>query len=175
MVVVGALLYFGRSQAASTGGAVKAGAAGSAPAFTLPSTSGNQVSLADFRGREVLLFFNEGVGCDACFYQQLDLEKNAAAFKQAGLTILPIVANSAEQTLQEMQRFGVTTPYLLDQDTSVTKSYDALGKGMHADLPGHGFVLIDGSGRIRWQKEFPSMYVAASDLLNQLKPYLGQG
>jgi peroxiredoxin len=49
-----------------------------APAFTLPSTAGGSVSLADFRGEDVLLYFSEGVGCDTCFYQMSDLEQNAS-------------------------------------------------------------------------------------------------
>jgi peroxiredoxin len=167
--VIAVFLFFGggRSQGASPPtGAV-------APAFTLPSTDGTQVSLAGYRGRDVLLFFNEGVGCDACFYQMLDLQKNASLFENAGVSLVPIVANPADQVRQEMGRFGISTPYLIDANTSVSQAYGVLGKGMHANLPGHGFVLVDGSGRIRWAKEFPSMYVSSSDLLAQLKPYLG--
>jgi peroxiredoxin len=163
--VVGFLYLGGRPRAASP-------ATGVAPAFALPSTDGEQVSLADYRGRDVLLFFNEGVGCDACFYQMLDLQKNAGAFENAGVSVVPIVANPANQVRQEMARFGISTPYLIDADTSVSQAYGMLGNGMHANLPGHGFVLVDGSGRIRWMKEFPSMYAASSDLLAQLKPYL---
>lgn len=171
MAGVAALLIFGgRSEGATS---VSKAGNGAAPAFTLPSTNGNPVSLADYRGREVLLFFNEGVGCDACFYQMLDLEKNSRLFSDAGISLVPIVANPADQVRQEMQRFGVTTPFLIDANTRVSAAYDALGKGMHADLPGHGFVLIDGSGQIRWQGEFPSMYISSSDLFNKLKPYLG--
>lgn len=169
-VAIGALLYLGgRSEGAGGTGKVVSGAA---PAFTLPSTDGNTVSLADFKGRNVLLFFSEGVGCAPCFYQMLDIEKNARLFSDAGITVLPIVANPADQVRQEAQQFGVTTPYLIDADTSVTKAYGRLGKGMHADLPGHGFVLLDGSGRIRWEKEYPSMYVSAADLFAQLEPNL---
>jgi peroxiredoxin len=130
------------------------------------------VSLADYRGGDVLLFFNEGVGCDACFYQMLDLQKNTRTFENAGVSVVPIVANPANQVRQEMDRFGVSTPYLIDADTSISQAYGMLGNGMHANLPGHGFVLVDSSGRIRWSKEFPSMYVSSSDLLAQLKPYL---
>jgi peroxiredoxin len=165
--VVGFLNLGGRSE----GGARTA--MGVAPAFALPSTDGTQVSLADYRGRDVLFYFNEGVGCDACFYQMLDLQKNAAVFENAGVSVVPIVANPVGQVQEELARFGISTPYLIDADTSVSQAYGMLGNGMHANLPGHGFVLVDGSGRIRWVKEFPSMYVASSDLFAQLKPYLG--
>ena len=49
------------------------------------------MSLASYRGRDVVLYFNEGVGCDACFYQMRQFEQNAAQLTKAGITILPIV------------------------------------------------------------------------------------
>ncbi len=120
----------------------------------------------------MLLFFNEGVGCDACFYQMAALQADIARFGNAGVTVVPIVANPADQVRQEMSRFGITTPYLIDANTSVSNAYGMLGNGMHADLPGHGFVLIDGAGSIQWSQEFPSMFISPSDLLDQIKPYL---
>lgn len=143
-----------------------------APLFTLPTTSGSQVSLADQRGRDVLLYFSEGVGCDPCFYQMVELERNADQLQAAGLTVLPIVTNPADQVAGELQRFGIRTPFLLDEDKRVSSAYGVLGKGMHADLPGHTFILVDGTGRVRWEQEYPSMYVSTSDLLSALQPFL---
>ena len=80
--------------------------------------------------------------------------------------------NPLDETQSEVQRFGLTTPFLIDSDGSVSKAYDMFGKGMHANLPGHGFVLIDGSGNIRWEKEYPSMYASTGDILNAISPYL---
>lgn len=130
------------------------------------------MSLADHRGHDVLLYFNEGVGCDACFYQMVELERNDRKLSDAGLTLLPIVMNPAADTARELARFGLRTPYLIDAEGSVTRSYGMLGKGMHAHLPGHGFVLIDGSGEVRWKMEYPSMFVTADDLLTAVEPYL---
>ena len=166
MLAVGLLLWLGGRP--SEGG----GRSGIAPAFTLASTDGSSTSLSDFRGRDALLYFNEGVGCDACFYQMLELERNGDDLAKAGLTVVPIVANSAEQVRPEIQRFGVRTPYLIDEGVAVSRAYGMLGKGMHANLPGHGFVLVDASGRIRWTGEYPSMYVSTSELLAALRPFL---
>jgi len=148
------------------------GRSGDAPGFTLASTAGGQVSLAEHQGRDVLMYFNEGVGCDACFYQMVELEQNADQLAEAGLTVLPIVANTADQTRVELSRFGISTPYLIDTGTEVSQAYGMLGQGMHANLPGHGFVLVDGSGQIRWKMEYPSMYVSTEDLLSDVRPFL---
>ena len=149
-------------------------AGGTATDFTLASTAGGSVSLSDYRGRDVLLYFNEGVGCDACFYQTAELEKNAADFADAGLEILPIVMNPVADTAASLEQFDLSTPYLVDADGSVSREYDMLGKGMHAHLPGHGFVLVDETGQVRWKMEYPSMFVSADDLLTAVEPYLGR-
>jgi hypothetical protein len=47
-----------------------------------------------------------------------------------------------------------------------------LGKGMHAGLPGHGFVLIDAHGTERWYGEYPSMYLSAAGLIQQVHAHL---
>ena len=51
-----------------------------------------------------------------------------------------------DQILRDMELNGVATPFLLD-DGTVSDAYDTLGKGMHAGLPGHSFVLIDAEGQ----------------------------
>lgn len=138
-----------------------------APAFTLTNTSGATVRLADLRGKNVLLYFNEGAGCQSCFQQMVDIERNAADFAKANITVLPIVMSKPDDVRADMSSNGVRTPYLLD-DGAVSKSYGTLGKGMHAGLPGHSFVLIDRDGVQRWYGEYPSMFLASADLLNEV-------
>jgi peroxiredoxin len=142
-----------------------------APDFTLPDTNGTSVHLADLRGRNVVLYFNEGAGCQSCILQMADIERNAGAFTAANVTVLPIVMNTAEQIRADMAVNGVKTPFLLD-DGTVSRAYGTLGKGMHAGLPGHSFVLIDGGGVQRWYGEYPSMFLSSADLLNQVRTHL---
>ncbi len=141
-----------------------------APAFSLATTAGTTVSLADYRGKPVLLYFNEGAGCGSCTQQMAAIEKDPG-FEQAGIAVLPIVMNTAEQIKPDLAQFGVTTPYLLD-DGAVSKAYDTLGKGMHEGLPGHGFVLIDADGVQRWQGNYPSMWLDPATLLKEAKSRL---
>ncbi len=157
----------------SGSGALQHSTVRSAPGFTLPSTSGQTVSLASSRGRDVVLYFNEGVGCDACFYQMRQFEQDAAQLTKAGITILPIVMNPASQIRPELASFGLHTPYLIDSTGSVSRAYSMLGEGMHAGLPGHGFVLIDAHGTERWYGEYPSMYLSTSGLIQQVRAHLG--
>ena len=163
VVVAGAGLML-VANARTTGG----GTTGAAPAFTLPSTDGRIVSLADYRGRDVLLYFNEGVGCDICFGQLVEIERSGV-FRDADLTVLPVVVNDLESTQQQLDRFGITTPFLVDPAKDVSRAYDTLGRGHHADLPGHSFVLIDGDGAIAWRGDYPTMWVEPAALAAQVE------
>lgn len=151
--------------------AAQSTAARTAPGFALRSTDGTTVTLSSYRGTSVVLYFSEGVGCDACFYQMAEFEKHAADLSAAGVTLVPIVMNPAGQVREEMTRFNLRTPFLIDADGTVSGEYGVLGKGMHQGLPGHGFVLIDASGTERWYGEYPSMYLSTADLLAQVKAH----
>ena len=137
------------------------------PGFTLTDTTGVSHTLSQHRGENVLLYFSEGAGCQSCLVQMGEIEKNAEQFAEQGVTVLPIVMNTKEQITHDMRLNGVTTPFLLD-DGTVSQEYDTLGKGMHAGLPGHSFVLIDKSGHQRWYGEYPSMWLSPDDLLAEV-------
>ena len=141
-----------------------------APDFTLTDTSGSTVSLAALRGKDVLLYFSEGAGCQSCLVQMAQIEKDPA-IAAAGLTVLPIVMNTRNQITADMAANDVRTPFLLD-DGTVSTAYGTIGKGMHADLPGHSFVLIDKAGNQRWYGEYPSMFLSPTDLLNEVNARL---
>ena len=144
---------------------VQGGPSGQAPDFSLRTTAGTTVSLSDFRGKPVILYFNEGAGCGSCTQQMALIEQNPG-FAEAGITVLPIVMNTAAQIQPDLDTFGVTTPYLLD-DGTVSKAYDTLGKGMHPGMPGHGFILIDEDGNQLWHGNYPSMYLDPAELLQE--------
>lgn len=154
-----------------TSRATSSGRSRVAPDFTLTDTARKQVHLADYRGRNVVLYFSEGAGCGSCLQQMAAIENDKAAFDKAGITVLPIVMNTRDQIMKDMATYGVKTPFLLD-DGHVSRAYKTIGRGMHAGLPGHSFVLIDNTGTQRWYGEYPSMYLSTQDLLKQVKEHL---
>lgn len=137
-----------------------------APDFTLPGSDGSSVTLSALRGKPVLLFFSEGAGCDACLVQMQKIEQDPA-FAARGITVVPIVMNTADQINADRQRFQVKSAFYLDNGT-VSKEYNALGKGMHPELPGHGFVLVNSAGQQVWSGEYPSMWLAPEQLLKEV-------
>lgn len=137
-----------------------------APPFTLTDTTGETRSLRDFRGQNVVLYFSEGAGCQSCLVQMAEIEKVSSQFDAANLVVLPIVMNTREQIVADMAVNGVRTPFLLD-DGTVSAAYGTIGKGMHSNLPGHSFVVIDATGMQRWYGEYPGMWLDPDDLLAQ--------
>ena len=166
LVAIGVIAY-GLVSAAPTSGDVST----KAPDFTLPTTDGTSVTLSALRGKPVILYFNEGAGCGSCTVQMAEIEKDPG-FAAAGITVLPIVMNTAEQIQPDLDTYHVTSPYLLD-DGTVSTAYDVLGKGMHEGLPGHGFVLIDADGNQRWYGNYPSMWLEPAELLKEATSRLG--
>lgn len=157
------------SQAAQT---PASGASGSAigdiaPGFTLTDvTSGKQVTLRSLAGHKTLLFFSEGVGCQACMIQAADLQKSNALAK-AGIKLVSITTDPPATLAQAAQQYGIRTPMLADPTTTMSGAYGMLAHGgmQHAGEDGHAFMLLDPNGRVLWHQAYPQMYVAPSQLL----------
>jgi peroxiredoxin len=141
-------------------------ASGVAPDFALPDTAGNTVTLADVTdGRDALLFFSMGVGCDGCFLQIPEVEDRLAA---RGIALVPIMVDPVEWLAIEAARLGVTSPILIDADRSVSTAYDMLGQFGHGDTPSHSFALVNSDGQIEWVRHYAEMFVPADRLLADL-------
>lgn len=106
-------------------------AGGTAPAFTLPASSGRTVSLSDYRGKNVLLFFQEGIGCQPCWDQIRDLERDTTKLRAAGVDdVVSITTSPADLVAQKVRDDRLTTPVLSDPDLTVSRSYSANSFGM---------------------------------------------
>lgn len=141
-----------------------------APDFMLTDTSGESVSLSDYRGQPVILYFNEGAGCEACIIQMKVIESDPA-FAAQGIVVLPIVMDPPDYIRAAMDAVRINTPFLID-DGTVSEEYGTLGTGMHAGLPGHGFILINAAGEQVWSGDYPSMWLEPKDLLVEVNSRL---
>jgi peroxiredoxin len=127
-----------------------------APPFTLTSGTGSPVSLADYRGRSVLLYFQEGLSCQPCWDQIRDLEQNQSALKSAGVdAVVSITSDPADLIGRKAADEKLATPVLSDPDLAVSRTYDANRYGMMGEMrDGHSFVLIGPDGVIRWRADY---------------------
>jgi peroxiredoxin len=132
------------------------GTGATAPEFTLTSSTGEQVSLADFRGKSVLLYFQEGLSCQPCWDQIKDLEQNQAALQAAGVdAVVSVTTDPANLIGQKVADENLTTPVLSDPTMQVSQAYDANSYGMMGNMrDGHSFILVGPDGTIRWRADY---------------------
>jgi peroxiredoxin len=147
-----------------------------APGFTLADSSGGEVSLADYSGESVLLFFQEGLACQACWSQITDLESDAAKLKDAGIdAVVSITHDPAQQSARKTTDMGLTTPVLSDPGLAASKKYRTNEYGMMGtSTNGHSFILVGPDGTITWRADYGgapkyTMYVPVDQLLFDLK------
>ncbi len=136
-----------------------------APAFDERDVvTGATISSESLRGKNVLLFFSEGVMCQACFQQIQALEARAADLKQRGLVLVNVTNDTEGDARRAADTYRITTPLVADEDRGMSGAYDVLGQGMHPNTAGHTFILVDRQGVIRWRRDYwlgsdPTMYV----------------
>jgi len=127
----------------------------------------------DLAGKNVLYYLNEGVMCQACLVQIQALQQKAGELQRRGLRLVSIT-NDDPATLRRAGRdYKITTPLIADASRAIVKSFGVLGGipagvGMHADTANHTFVLVDRHGRVRFVRDYPSMWVDVDDLLDEL-------
>ena len=147
-----------------------------APPINLSATDGTQFDLTAYRGKTVLVFFQEGIGCEPCWSQMKDIEANWPQFQAAGIDkLVTITGNSLPVLKQKVAAESLTTPVLADPGLRVSGTYNANQYGMMgSSADGHTFVLVGPNGMIRWRADFGgppdyTMYVAIPTLLADIK------
>jgi peroxiredoxin Q/BCP len=160
------------AHAMSMGVAAGAGMpAGSAvPAFSGTNIlDGTTISDKSVYGHKTLLFFSEGVMCQACFQQIQGLQQVGARLYKRGIQLVSITPDSTSELRQAAQEYGITTPLIADTSRKMSAAFNTLGKGMHSDTPGHAFALVY-HGEVLWYRDYwlppySAMYVPPGKLL----------
>ncbi len=99
-----------------------------APAFTLPDQDGNDVSLAQFSGAPVVVYFYPKDDTPGCTKEACQFNDNLHAFSAAGVPVLGISADGAEKHQAFRSKYGLTFPLLTDADHQVGEAYGAWGE-----------------------------------------------
>jgi thioredoxin-dependent peroxiredoxin len=99
-----------------------------APDFTLPDADGTPVSLADYRGRKVIVYFYPAAGTPGCTKQACDFRDNLASLGGAGLDVLGISPDKPAKLAKFRDAEQLTFPLLSDPDRTVLDAYAAYGE-----------------------------------------------
>lgn len=134
------------------------------------------MSLAQFRGRTVLLYFQEGLTCQPCWTQLTALQAAHAQVQAAGISqIVSITTDPVNLLAQKARDMGITIPVLSDPNVAVSQSYHANAYGMMGtSYDGHTFILVGPTGKILWRADYGgapnyTMYLPVSTLLRQMR------
>ncbi|PRX49285.1 peroxiredoxin Q/BCP [Prauserella shujinwangii] len=123
-----------------------------APDFTLPDSQGNKVSLADFRGRSVVVYFYPAAGTPGCTKQACDFRDNLAELNDAGYAVLGISPDKPEKLATFAERENLTFPLLADPDKTVLSEWGAFGEKKNYGRVVQGVIrstfVVDPEGRI---------------------------
>jgi peroxiredoxin Q/BCP len=99
-----------------------------APDFTLPTDDGSTVSLADLRGRKVIVYFYPAAMTPGCTKQACDFTDSFASLQSAGYDVLGISPDAPAKLGRFRARDSLTITLLSDADRSVMKAYAAFGE-----------------------------------------------
>ena len=99
-----------------------------APEFTLPDANGSDVSLSDYRGQRVIVYFYPKASTPGCTTQACDFRDNLAAFTTEGFAVLGISPDAPAALQRFTDKQELTFPLLSDEDHSVAEAYGAWGE-----------------------------------------------
>src|SRR5437660_2707592 len=99
-----------------------------APEFTLPSADGEEVSLASYRGRRVIVYFYPAAMTPGCTTQACDFRDNLSSLAAAGVDLVGISPDKPEKLAKFRDAERLTFPLLSDPSREVLEAYGAYGE-----------------------------------------------
>jgi peroxiredoxin Q/BCP len=101
-----------------------------APAFTLNDHTGRSVSLSDFVGRNLIIFFYPAAMTPGCTKEACDFRDSLVRLQQAGYDVVGISPDKTEKLATFVEKESLTYPLLSDPDRAVMDAYGAYGEKM---------------------------------------------
>ncbi len=145
-------------------------AAGSpAPDFTLPSTSGSEVTLSKLRGKNVLLAFFPLAFTRVCTTEMCSFTEDYGAFRDADTEVLPISVDSIPTLKEFKSKERISVDLLSDFKREVSRRYGTLLEDrFHSN---RAYILIDRDGIVRWTfaEETPGSRRENAELLERIR------
>lgn len=124
-----------------------------APDFTLTAADGSTVSLADYRGQKVIVYFYPKASTPGCTTQACDFRDSLASLQGAGFQVLGLSPDPVSALSRFTESEGLTFPLLSDEDHAVAESYGAWGEKKNYGRVSEGLirstVVIDEDGKVQ--------------------------
>ena len=148
-----------------------------APAFTLPDADGRDVSLADFAGQRVIVYFYPAALTPGCTTQAVDFTSALDELGHAGLHVLGVSPDEQGKLTQFRERQAVAFPLLSDPGRTVLMAYGAYGEKLLYGKLVEGVIrstfVVDVDGGGEGTVAVAQYNVRASGHVDKLKRELG--
>lgn len=137
-----------------------------APDFTAPTNGGGTVSLKDFKGKYLVLYFYPKDDTPGCTKEACGFRDAYRDFEKAGAVVLGVSTDSVKKHDKFVEKFQLPFPLLADEDKSIVEAYGVWGKKkfMGREYMGTNRVtfLIDPKGKIKkiWPTVKPEEHAA---------------
>jgi thioredoxin-dependent peroxiredoxin len=99
-----------------------------APDFTLTSDAGDSVSLSDFRGKPVVLYFYPKDDTPGCTAQACGIRDAYGEFERAGAVVLGVSPDSVQRHVRFREKYGLPFTLLADPEHEVAERYGVWGE-----------------------------------------------
>ena len=123
-----------------------------APSFTLPDANGDPVSLSDYAGRKVVIYFYPAAATPGCTKQACDFRDNLGELNEAGIAVLGISPDKPAKLAKFVEAEGLTFPLLSDPEKKVLTEWGAFGEKKMYGKTVTGVIrstfLVDADGTI---------------------------
>ena len=119
-----------------------------APEFTLSSQEGMPVSLKDYRGKWVVLYFYPKDFTTGCTIEAHNFQRDLALYQQKNAVILGVSVDSADSHKQFCTKEGLNFKLLADTDDKVSSAYDSLTNYGAAKIAARHTFIINPDGKI---------------------------
>lgn len=130
----------------------KLNAGDKAPAFSLLSQDGKTVSLSDYKGKKLLLYFYPKADTPGCTKQACSIRDTSKELKKLSASAIGISPDKPSKQKKFDEKYNLGFPLLSDPDNKVAKAYGAWGKKSMYGKTYEGIIrssfVIDGQGKI---------------------------
>lgn len=132
-----------------------------APNFTTKDSDGNTVSLSDFAGKTVVLYFYPKDDTPGCTKEAQSFRDNYTEYQEKEMVVLGVSMDDEASHKQFVEKYGLPFKLLADVDGSITKAYDVDGGGYAKRVT----YIIDGTGKITRVDDKVNTSTHAQDIL----------
>lgn len=143
-----------------------------APAFTLPDKDGNEISLGDFQGKKVVLYFYPKDNTSGCTKQACAFGASYGAFQEKGVVVIGVSKDSVASHGKFAAKYDLPFILLSDPELQAIQAYDVWHEKKMCGKVSMGVVrttyVIDENGVIEWAKEKVKPDTNAAEILEYL-------